>query len=59
MGGNTNKENHELNIQYFQGDKLMDLNIEHYWPSFIAKDVNELRNIKGLRQTMAKFRILP
>lgn len=35
----------------------MDLNTEHYWPSFIAKDVNELRNIKGLRLTMKNFRI--
>ena len=49
MGGNTNKENHEMNISYYQGDKLIELNPEHFYPSFIAKDVNELRDIKGLR----------
>lgn len=35
----------------------MELNPEHFYPSFIAKDVNELRDIRGLRQTMKNFRI--
>ena len=37
----------------------MDIEDSHYWPTFIAKDVNELRNLPNVRQTMLKFRHIP
>jgi len=33
------------------------MNKEHYFPSFIAKDVNELRDNKNTRKQLRKYRI--
>ena len=50
MGGNLEKDiNKDRNIRFYRDDKLMDIEDSHYWPTFIAKDVNELRNLPNVR----------
>lgn len=44
-------------IRYYKGGEKMDINDQHYKPSFIAKDVEELRENPRTRKVLRKHNI--
>ena len=49
---------YHMNHDYEQEGAEMEINEEHYNPSFIARDVDELRENKNTLKLLRKFRII-
>lgn len=45
-------------MDFFRQDAQLEINPEHYEPSFIAKDVDELSRNAGTRQALRQYKIL-
>ena len=45
-------------MDFFRQDAQLQINPEHYEPSFIAKDVDELSRNAGTRQALRQYKIL-
>jgi len=48
---------HMGHMDFFHKDGIINVNPEHYYPSFIAKDVEELRENRNTRKMLRKYRI--
>mmetsp|Transcript_6174 Transcript_6174/g.9972 ORF Transcript_6174/g.9972 Transcript_6174/m.9972 type:complete len:195 (-) Transcript_6174:1088-1672(-) len=48
---------HMGNMEFYHRDEKLKINKEHYYPSFIAKNVDELRDNRNTRKMLKKYRI--
>ena len=48
---------HMGNMQFYHKDERMDINKEHYYPSFIALNVDELRDNRNTKKMLKNYRI--
>jgi len=48
---------HMGKMEFYHKDEKLDINKEHYYPSFIAKNVDELRDNRNTRKMLKKYRI--
>ena len=48
---------HMKHMDFYHKEQKIEMNKEHYYPSFLAKDVDELRANPNTRKALKKFKI--